>query len=70
MSRTGTASFSPLNGVYVVSATSAPPSSQYGIGLQAASGIASIRRRTLLCWRIVMEKRTSIFRQTATTAWA
>ncbi len=28
MSRTGRASFPPLNGVYVVSATSAPPSIQ------------------------------------------
>ena len=26
--------------------------SQYGIGVQSASGIASIRRRTGRCWRI------------------
>ena len=31
-----------------------------GIGLQSASGMASIRFRRLLCWRMVMEKRTSI----------
>jgi hypothetical protein len=28
------------------------------------------RRRTLRCWRIVIEKRTSILRQTATTSEA
>ena len=37
--------------------------------VQASSGIASMRFRRLLCWRMVMEKRTSIRRQTATTAW-
>ena len=69
MSRTGAASGSVRKEVQVVSATSAAPSIQYGIGLQSASGMASIRFRRLLCWRMVMEKRTSIRRQTATTAW-
>jgi hypothetical protein len=55
MSRTGAASFWSANGVYVVSATSAPPVIQYGMGAQASSGIASINRRTLRCWRIVIE---------------
>ena len=68
ISRTDAASCSPLNGVYVVSATSAPPASQYSIGVQPASGIASISRRMLGCWRIVIEKRTPSLRQTATTA--
>ena len=70
MSRTGAASLWSANGVYSVSATSAPPSSQYGIGVQAASGMASIKRWTEACWRIVMLKRTFLARQTATTAWA
>ena len=39
-------------------------------GVQSASGMASMRLRRLLCWRMVMEKRTSISRQTATRAWA
>ncbi|MES2211299.1 MAG: hypothetical protein V4515_14140 [Chloroflexota bacterium] len=56
MSRTGVASFWSANGVYLVSATSAPPSSQYGIGLQASSGIASMSRRIEVCWRTVMLK--------------
>ncbi len=43
-----------------VSATSAPPASQYGIGVQASSGIASMRRRVAGLWRMVMEKRTPI----------
>jgi hypothetical protein len=69
ISRTGVASFLSANGVYVVSATSAPPS-QYGIGAQASSGMAAIRAWRAGLIRIVMEKRTSVFRQTATTAWA
>ena len=59
MSRTGAASGSLWKGVQVVSATSAAPSIQYGMGVQSASGMASIRFRRLLCWRMVMEKRTS-----------
>ena len=39
------------------------------MGVQSASGMASMMFRTLWCWRMVMEKRTSIFRQTATMAW-
>ena len=34
-----------------------------------SSGMASIRFRRLLCWRMVMEKRTSSLRQTDTTLW-
>ena len=49
MSRTGAASGSVRKGVQVVCATSAAPSIQYGIGLQSASGMASIRFRRLLC---------------------
>ena len=47
-----------------------------GIGVQSASGMASMRLRRLLCWRMVMladgdagGMRTSILRQTATMAW-
>jgi len=69
MSRTETASGWSANGTYVVSATSAPPAIQYGIGLQASSGIASISRLVVGLWRIVMLKRAPIARQTATTAW-
>ena len=36
--------------------------SQYGIGTQASSGIASIAARTRLSWRAVIENRTSNFR--------
>jgi hypothetical protein len=32
--------------------------------------MASMRRRIEACWRIVIEKRTCIVRQTATMAWA
>ena len=35
----------------------------------SASGIASMRLRRLARWRMVMEKRTFVLRQTATTAW-
>ena len=69
MSRTGAASGSLWKGVQVVSATSAAPSIQYGMGVQSASGMASIRFRRLLCWRMVMEKRTSSLQQTDTTLW-
>jgi hypothetical protein len=41
--------------VYVVSATSAAPAIQHGIGVQASSGIASISRRMPANWRIVIE---------------
>ena len=44
MSRTGLASGWSANGVYVVSATSAPPSIQYGIGAQSASGRSLVTR--------------------------
>jgi hypothetical protein len=54
----------------VISATSAPPSIQYGIGVQASSGIAAMRVRMVPYMRIVMLKRTPIFRQTATTSAA
>ena len=47
MSRTGTASGSLLKGVYSVSATSAVPSIQYGMGSQSASGMASMRLHRL-----------------------
>ena len=69
MRRTGTASGSLPNGVYAVSATSAAPSIQYGMGVHSASGMASMRLRRLALWRMVMEKRTSIRRQADTTAW-
>ena len=70
MSRTGAASGSLWKGVQVVSATSAAPSIQYGMGyVQSASGMASIRFRRLLCWRMVMEKRTSSLQQTDTMLW-
>jgi hypothetical protein len=46
----------------------APPAIQYGIGLQASSGMASISRLVAGLWRIVMLKRTPILQQTATTA--
>ena len=39
------------------------------MGVQSASGMASMALNTLWCWRAVMEKRTSILRQTATMAW-
>ena len=70
MSRTGRASAAQANGVYVVSATSAPPSIQYGIGVQASSGIASISRRRPRWIRTVMEKRTLIAQHTFTTSAA
>ena len=41
-----------------------------GNGSQSSSGIASIRSRRLARWRMVIEKRTSISRQAATTEWA
>ena len=41
-----------------------------GMGVQSSSGIASIRSRRLARWRMVIEKRTSISRQAATTVWA
>jgi len=58
------------NGVYAISATSAPPVIQHGIGVQTASGIALMSSRTRPCLRSVIEKRTSIARHTATTSWA
>ncbi len=42
----------------------------YGIGVQSASGIASISSRSFGCRRTVMLKRTSKGRQTAATARA
>ena len=50
----------------MVSATSAAPSIQQGMRLHSLSGIASMILRRLLCWRVVMDKRTSIPGQTAT----
>ena len=41
-----------------------------GNGSPVSSGIASIRSRRLARWRMVIEKRTSISRQAATTVWA
>ena len=38
------------------------------MGVQSVSGMASMRLRNRACWRMVMEKRTSILRQTATMA--
>ena len=55
MSRTAVASGSCWKGVYSVSATSAAPSIQYGMGVQSASGMASMMFRKLACWRTVME---------------
>ena len=57
---------SPWEAVQVVSATSAAPSIQQGMRLHSLSGIASMILRRLLCWRVVMDKRTSIPGQTAT----
>ena len=45
----GTASGSFLMGVYSVSATSAAPSIQYGMGVQSFSGMAAMVFRTLWC---------------------
>jgi hypothetical protein len=42
--------------------------SQYGIGCQASSGIASIAARTRLSCRAVMENRTSNLAAVASTA--
>ena len=39
------------------------------MGLQSASGMASMSLRNRVCWRTVMEKWTHVLRQTATTAW-
>ena len=69
MSRTVAASGLLSKGTYVVSATSAAPSIQYGMGVHSASGMASMRLRTLWCCRTVMEKRTRFSRQAATMAW-
>ncbi len=41
--------------------------SQYGIGCQADSSMASIAARTRLSWRAVMENRTSNFTAVAIT---
>ena len=46
------------------------PASPHRMGVQSSSGIASIRSRRLARWRMVIEKRTSISRQAATTVWA
>ena len=59
MSRTGAASGSLWKGVQVVSATSAAPCREWDPGILWAS----MRLRRLLCWRMVMEKRTSILRR-------
>jgi hypothetical protein len=49
----------PSKAVWLVSATSAPQTSgvdsQYGIGVQAASGMASIAARIFLFWPTVTE---------------
>jgi hypothetical protein len=57
------------NGVYVVSATSAAPSSQYGIDTQSASAIPSMTRCSAGLRRTVIEKRTPSLRHAATTMW-
>ena len=41
-----------------------------GDGRPVLLGIASINSLRRACWRMVMEKRTSISRQTTTRAWA
>ena len=51
-----------MNAVYPTSATSAPPSSQYGIGVHADSGIASIAARIALSMGAVTLNRTSALR--------
>lgn len=57
------------NGVYVVSATSAAPSSQYGTGTQSASAIPPMTRCSAGLRRTVIEKRTPRARHAATTLW-
>ena len=58
-----------LKGVQAVSATSDAPSIQYGIELQSASSMVSIRFRWPLCWPMVIEKPTPGLRQTESTPW-
>jgi hypothetical protein len=62
----------PAKAVYGVSATSAPETSgvesQYGIGVHASSGIASIAALIRLSWRAVIENRTPNLRAVASMA--